>query len=297
MRSTFLLLLSLLFLTSCNSDSGSSAFSPLDGSVGGTTTGTGTCDISSSTPSTSTIRVASSTTSSTTFGIVTGDSSCVVDWKLNGSTISGTTLFQVISSSSLTTGINTLVATASNGKTTATRSWIINKNNPPVCASQTPASTGNSTTYTSSIGFMMTATDTESDSVTFSWRLNGNTSALFTTTSSTGYSANATLTPNLASIGNGQVVTANISDGYDTAQCTWSLNIIDPGGVTIDSCTPTSNPVVITSSGGASSQTLMVSATGSSLTYQWQKDSVVVGGASSCLELENSVINAPNSAG
>ncbi|MBV6514035.1 MAG: hypothetical protein FMNOHCHN_03621 [Ignavibacteriaceae bacterium] len=233
-----------------------------------------TCAVSSSTPAGATLKVANLGTTTTNFGAVANDPSCDITWKLNGTTISSSVNFQSFLSSSLS-ATNTIQAVLTNPVSTVTRSWTVNKNNPPLCSAQTPSSTGNSLTVGTPQAFNMTGSDGDSDSLTYTWALNGGNSGLFTSVSSAGYTASATLNPGLGQVGNGQTITATMSDGYDTAVCSWAADIIDPNSATIVSFTPVSNPVVIPSAG---SQTFTVSASGTGLTYAWQLDGVTQAG-------------------
>lgn len=241
------------------------------------------CSVVSSLPSATTTKVAGAGSTVTSFGVVPSDSSCAVSWTLNGNALSGTSSFQNITSSSLLPGTNTLVATLSNGASTVTRSWTVNKNQAPVCSAQTPTATGNQMDYSASKNFTANVTDADGDAVAFSWRLNGVVNAsLFPTVNSTSSSSVATFQPTLGNVQNGQTVSASFNDGYDTGLCSWTLDIQDPNTVTISACTPsTASPTVVLSSGVGSTQTMTVSATGSGLQYQWYKDSSLLAGSTS----------------
>ncbi len=247
-----------------------------------TTTVSPSCAILSSLPSTATVRVANTGSTSTTFGAIANDASCNISWTLNGSTLAGeTSSFLNTLSSSLNTGNNTLVATITNGSSTASRTWTVVKNSPPTCGSQVPASAGNTMNHTSNLSLTANGSDANSDPLTFSWKLDNNAQPTLFSVSGVAPQSLATFDPGLAQVGNGRIITAEMNDGYDTGSCQWSVNIEDPNTVTITSCTPASSPVVVTSAGGASSQTLNVAATGTSLTYLWKQDGVTIGGATS----------------
>lgn len=247
-----------------------------------TTTVSPSCAILSSLPSTATVRVANTGSTSTTFGAIANDASCNISWTLNGSTLAGeTSSFLNTLSSSLNAGSNTLVATITNGSSTASRTWTVVKNSPPTCGSQVPASAGNTMNHTSNLSLTANGSDANSDPLTFSWKLDNNTQPTLFTVTGVAPQSLATFDPGLAQVGNGRIITAEMNDGYDTGSCQWSVDIEDPNTVTITSCTPSSSPVVVTSAGGASSQTLNVAATGTSLTYLWKQNGVTIGGATS----------------
>lgn len=247
-----------------------------------TTTVSPSCAILSSLPSTATVRVANTGSTSTTFGAIANDATCNISWALNGSTLAGeTSAFLNTLSSSLNTGNNTLVATVTNGSSTATRTWTVVKNSPPTCGSQIPASAGNTMTHTVNLALTANGSDANADPLTFAWKLDNNSQPSLFAITGTAPQSLATFDPTLSQVGNGRIITAEMTDGYDTGNCQWSVNIEDPNTVTITSCTPSSSPVVVTSTGGASSQTLNVAATGTSLTYLWKQDGVTIGGAAS----------------
>lgn len=247
-----------------------------------TTTVSPSCSILSSLPSTATVRVANTGSTSTTFGAIANDATCNISWALNGSTLAGeTSAFLNTLSSSLNTGNNTLVATVTNGSSTATRTWTVVKNSPPTCGSQIPASAGNTMTHTVNLALTANGSDANADPLTFAWKLDNNSQPSLFAITGTAPQSLATFDPTLSQVGNGRIITAEMTDGYDTGSCQWTVNIEDPNTVTITSCTPSSNPVVVTSAGGASSQTLNVAATGTSLTYLWKQDGATIGGATS----------------
>lgn len=238
------------------------------------------CSVSSTIPAVSSVRVAAAPSTSTTFGAVPNDSSCGITWEINGSTIPGTTAFQNVLSSSLNIGLNNVRAVLSNGVSTASQVWTVTRNHVPVCSAQNPAASGNTMIWTDTKNFTSTVTDADSDSVSFTWKFDGSVSSIFQTINTTGMSSVATLKPNLGNIGT-HVITGEFFDGYDRDVCSWNLEIQDPNTVQITSCTPTGSPVVVASTGGASSQTFTAVATGTSLSYKWFKDGSEISGATS----------------
>lgn len=233
-----------------------------------------TCAVSSASPSGSSIRVSNLGSTNTSFGVVANDPSCSITWKLNGTTLSTDQNFQSILSSSMLAS-NTVQAVLANSVSSITRSWTVGKNSPPVCQAQTPISNGNSVNIGSSIAFNMSATDADADSLTYSWAIDASASASFSSISGVGYNSSATFTPSLGQVGVGHAITSTMSDTYDTAACTWNLDVIDPNSAQILSWTPVSTPVVILSTGSAN---FTVNATGTGLTYKWALDGVVQAG-------------------
>ncbi|MBL7669232.1 MAG: hypothetical protein JNM39_01990 [Bdellovibrionaceae bacterium] len=233
-----------------------------------------TCAVSSASPSGASLRVANLGSTNTSFGVVANDPSCVITWKLNGTTVSTGANFQDFLSSAILTS-NTVEAVLANSVSTITRSWSVTKNTPPVCQSQTPVSNGNTVDIGNSLAFNMSATDANTDALTYSWALDGSASATFSSVTGVGYNASATFTPGLGQVGLGHAITSTMSDGYDTQACSWTVDVIDPNSAQILSWTPVSSPVVILSNGSAG---FTVNATGTGLTYEWALDGVIQAG-------------------
>ncbi len=243
------------------------------------------CAVTSSLPSVATLKMAAFG-GVQTFGIVPNSSSCNISWDLNGTPIGSGNFFDLTSAnSSLVQGTNTLVATLSNGiHTSSTQSWTVTKNTPPTCASTTPATTV-SLNYGSSQSLTANINNGDDDSLTYSWSFDGSSPGLFSSLSnSTGTgtaSALATLTPVFANIGVGHTASVSFTDGYDSNQCSWNVDVQDPNHVQISSCLPAENPAVVYSQGSNSNRLFTVSATGPSLTYQWKLNDVNIGTNSS----------------
>lgn len=240
------------------------------------------CAVSSATPSATSLRVSFAPSTSTSFGVVANDPSCAITWKLNGSTVSTDVNFQNFLSSGFSAGSSdSVTATLSNAVGATTRTWTVSKNSKPVCASQTPAATGNSINVGGSQVFTANATDVESDTLAFSWTFNGANAGLFSSVSNSTFASNATLSPGLGQVGTAHTVALTMNDGYDSSTCTWNVDVIDPNSAQIVSSTPSVDPVVILSNG---SQTFTVSATGTGLVYVWYLDNVVQSGKTTSAE-------------
>ncbi len=237
------------------------------------------CSVSSSNPPTATVKIANAASTTSTFFVSPSDSSCAVSWTLNGGTVPGSQVLPLLSSDFLdgpTT--NSLVATLNNGYTTPiTRVWTVTKNRLPVCASQTPVTNPAAMPYQTTKNFTANASDPDGDSLSaFTWTYNGTTSGtLFNPINTVGAQSVATFKPTLTQVGVGQTIVASFNDGLDSGSCTWGFDIVDPNTVNITSCTPTSNPVIVNSTGPLSTQILTANATGNGLSYQWFKNSTV----------------------
>jgi hypothetical protein len=167
------------------------------------------CSFTSSSPSTSTARVAAAASASNAFAVVANDPTCTVSWTVNGSSLNTAATLVNILSSQLNSGANTVVATLSNGTSSATRTWTVTKNTPPVCASQSPNATGATVVTAASLSLTATGTDANSDSLSFAWQVNGQSvaSSVLTATSSTSAST-ATFVPTASYIGTAAITAA-----------------------------------------------------------------------------------------
>ncbi len=230
-----------------------------------------TCAVSTSTPSGSTLRVANLGTTSTSFGAVANDGSCAVVWKVNGSTVASDQNFYSAISSNLSAS-NTIQAVLTNSVSTITKSWTVTKNAPPVCSSQSPSASGTSMNVGASQAFNLTASDGDGDALSYVWAFNGGNTGLFSGISGAGFNAAGTLTVGLGQVGVGHLVTSTFNDTYDTAVCTWALDVVDPNSAHIVSYSPTPATTVILSNG---SQLFNISASGTGLVYQWYLDNVL----------------------
>ncbi len=234
------------------------------------------CSLLSAIPNSASTRLADASGTSETFGVVPNDASCIVNWSLNSTQIASNSQFLSLLSDQLNSGENELVATASNGSSTATRTWTVSRNRPPVCALQTPSNAG---VLNIDVGvannLSAVITDQDLDTFTMAWSLNSISTPSFdnilANPLTNTYSAR--FTPAANQVGAGQILSTAANDGYDTTICSWAANINDPNTVNIQSCLPVENPVVVKSAGTDSSRTLTVLASGTGLTYQWYLDS------------------------
>ena len=231
----------------------------------------------SSTPDAGTLRVSTSG-QNTTFGVVYSGT-CTVRYYINGTLNNknnGNT-FISLSATDFSVGTNVLKAEASDGSTSSSKSWTVVRNAPPTISTQNPTSLGNTITSTGNITLSAVVSDSNSDSMTASWLLNGGTAAgLFAATPSgvvnSGTTVQAVFSPTSAQIGT-NVVTLKVNDGYDDTTITWTITVTDNSTATVTSCSPGTTspgaPDVITESGANSTRTYSVNALGTGITYKW----------------------------
>lgn len=225
------------------------------------------CSISSATPSGASLKVAAAPSTSTSFAAVANDGSCSIAWTLDGTNV-GSGSFNSVLSSALS-GSNTLVATASNAVSTTTRSWTVTKNTISTCSGQAPSATGSSIDIGDFLNLTGTAGNSDGDTLAFEWLFSGATTSSFSDLASTASQSSVKFTPTISQVGTSQLLRLNINDGYDVSQCDWSVDVVDPDQAQILSWSPTSNPVVILSTGSVD---FSVVATGTDRTYAWYLD-------------------------
>jgi len=232
------------------------------------------CAVSSSIPAGATSKMSTASGVSGTFGVVPNDSSCLVNWTLNGNSVATGLQFLNLQSTTLDPGSNDLVATISNGTSQVTRTWTVTRNRAPVCASQTPATTSPVLIDVGNYGdYSAVITDQDADSYTVTWMLDAVAApTLFSNVlgNPTTNTYAARFSPGVAQVGQGKSVGIQAFDGYDTVICPWVTNVNDPNTVSIQACLPAGNPIVVTSAGTNSSRDFTVSATGTGLSYKWR---------------------------
>jgi hypothetical protein len=158
-----------------------------------------------------------------TFSVsASGKAPLVYEWKLNGTTLVGaTSAIYNVGSADVATGAHTLQVIVSDSDSNDNYTFNIVKNAAPTLSSQLPALTDIKINYAVLKSFSVSASDANSDPLTFTWSLNGSSSSAIST-SRVGNVASAILTPNEFLIGSHTVV-LTVSDGYETASHSWNL--------------------------------------------------------------------------
>ncbi len=192
---------------------------------------TGDCSISSKSPDVSgnIVRILSPSSSQNNFSVSTVTAGCDVNWSINGSPISGVSSSKILNSSQFSTGNNILTASVSGASGTNSQTWNVVKNSPPSCGSMTPSNLTTQTTgVNQSVPLTLTASDVNSDTLTFNWQLNNATvSSSILSASSTGNTSNATFVPTSAQVG-ANSVSVVVSDSYESTTCSWPIQVL-PG--------------------------------------------------------------------
>jgi chitinase len=156
-----------LLLSGCIQPDDSTGFKPLDpGSVDNDLI----VRITSSLPTTQNVTLTNSTSQIFTISAV-GKKSITYNWLLDNQLTSTDSSYELVGST-LTSGNHTLKALASDSSSSDSRTWTVKKNLPPVISSPLPTNSVYKMNYNASKTFSITATDPNSDSLTYVWTLN-----------------------------------------------------------------------------------------------------------------------------
>ncbi len=251
-----LLMITLLFgIAACNGGGGSGGFADL--SVIETPSSPEpapeniVCNINSRSPNSASVKVPS-VNGVSDFGVVPSNVACTVSYSLNGSALDNAgSSFLTLNSNQLSAGNNTLTVTVSGAGSSSSASWTVTKNTPPECSSQNPTPTGNEMLATDTLVLNGTGASTDGDSLTYSWKLNNQTAASKFSITTVGNSSTAIFIPNNDDIG-ANAITLNISDGYDTTTCNWSVNVGTTATCSINDSIPAAANVKVSGAAGSS---------------------------------------------
>lgn len=220
---------------------------------------------------------------SQTFAVQVNSGAGDVDYtfKLNGVVLqSSTSPFLNLESSGLVAGAHILELIATNSVSSDAHIFNLRKNTPPVISLDSNTSQTISC-VSDSFDLDVTAADIDGDSINYDFYLNGSLGSSYLTTSAGLSSASVTFTPTCSLSGTNNVtIRATDSNGeYD--EYTMAVTVSDPNIATIDSYSPSANPVYILSS---LPQTFSVSASGKApLLYEWRLDGIIIAGATSSI--------------
>lgn len=188
-------------------------------------------------------------------------------FKLDGNLVQqSNSPFYILSASVLSAGDHTLEVKASNSVSEDVYSFNLKKNSPPSInldshTSQVISCVGD--TFTLNI----TANDIDSDNLTYSFFHNGSNSSNALTTSSGLTSASLVFDPNCSLAGNNNLAIRVTDSNGEFTEYTIAVTVTNPNVTTIDSFSPTGDPVVILSN---ETKNFIVSASGNPpLGYSW----------------------------
>ncbi|MCB0350905.1 MAG: hypothetical protein KDD38_06965 [Bdellovibrionales bacterium] len=173
-------------------------------------------------PSSGSIRVLSA--GSQSFSVIATGVGLTYQWRLDDvdipGEISSSYLFESSGFTPATYALEVVVTDL--GGATDSRTWTVTRNDPPVIVPVSPVTfEPKLLNFNSSAGFLVTASDSNSDSLSYVWKFDGDTSPELN-----GVSSAATLDPGgtQALIGS-HIVSVSVSDGYETTVQNWNVKI------------------------------------------------------------------------
>jgi len=286
MKLIFTILFILITVTGCK-DSSSDGFSGLEDTVetigqeADETSDELDVEIVSVSPVLDPVAMVANNSQTFAVQVNSGSGDVTYTFKIDGSLLQNSSSpFYNLSASGLTAGVHILEVTAENSVSSDTHIFNLRKNTPPVISLDTNTSQTISC-VSDSFQLDVTASDGDGDSLAYDFFLNGAAGSSYLTTSSGLTSANVIFTPNCSISGTSNVtVRATDSNGeYD--EYTMAVTVSDPNIATVDSYSPSANPVQILSS---APQTFSISASGKApLVYEWRLDGVIIAGATSAI--------------
>lgn len=219
---------------------------------------------------------------SSTYAVSLEDGAGAVTYNflLDGVTVlqDGTSPFYLLNGNSLGLGLHTLKVTATNSRSSDSKTFNIRRNTPTTVLSYAPTDAINILNCDQDT-LTMTAvtTDADSDSYTYKWLLDGTEvtgTTSFTAITNTASSAQLAYSPGCAVAGIHQFSLV-VNDGYENTTQTWTVNAVNPLVESIVTYNPTSNN--ITALSPENSKVFFVSGTGiGALTFVWKLDNVTV---------------------
>ncbi len=209
------------------------------------------------------------TSSSQTFAVQVNSGAGDVNYtfKLDGSLLQDSTSpFYNLSAVGVAAGLHSLEVVATNSVGSDSHTFNVRKNTPPTVNLDSNTSQTISC-VADSFQLDITASDTDGDSLTYGFYLNGAVGSAFLATSTGLSSASTVFTPNCSLAGNNNV-TIRVTDSQgEFSEYTMAVTVTNPNVTSIDSYSPTSNPVVILST---ETKSFIVSASGNPpLSYAW----------------------------
>lgn len=223
--------------------------------------------INSFSPTTDPVTLLSNTEKTFVLGVNSTSGNVKFDFLLDGTNVkSGTSSFYTLESISITPGTHTLVAKATNSKGTAQKTFNIYKNSPPTFTLNSQTSTTincSSGTYV----LNLSASDVDSDSLSFSFLLNGSTNGTYLAGTSGSNSASVTFTPNCSLSGSNFITVRATDTKGEQTDYTANVTVTNPFSASINSFSPATEPTVVLST---STTNFSITPSGTSpFNYSW----------------------------
>lgn len=264
------LFLLLIFISACT-DSGGSGFSGLEGTPEEGAVSNDIPDdpvsIISVTPTTDPYVLISNQVQTYAVQVNSGAGDVTYSFRLDSVLVSSSSSpFYSFNSNLLSAGDHTLEVVAENSVNTDSHTYNLRRNSAPVvnlfsATSNTINCIGD--TYTLDVSI----SDADGDSLTSTFLLNGGASPSFLTSSSSASSASVTFTPDCSLTGSNTVTIRVTDQNGESTDYSAAVTVTNPNVASIDSYSPTADPVVILSS---ATTNFIVSASGNPpLSYAW----------------------------
>lgn len=258
-----------LFIVSCNDSGEDGGFSSLEDTVedSGSNIIDEPLEILSTSPSSSSVVLTANEQRTFAIQVNSGAGEVQYTFKLDGSLLQDSNSpFYNLDASVISSGTHSLEILARNSVSSDSHTFTVRKNTTPTINLDSNTSQTISC-VNDSFQLDITASDVDSDSLTYSFYLNGVLNSSYLSTSTGMSSATSIFTPNCSLAGNNNV-TIRVTDTHgEFSEYSIAVNVTNPNVTSIDSYSPTANPVVILSN---DSVNFLVSASGNPpLTYSW----------------------------
>ncbi|MCO4794476.1 MAG: hypothetical protein KC493_12220 [Bacteriovoracaceae bacterium] len=172
-------------------------------------------------PSLSPVVVLSTTPTQVLTVSASGNPPLVHAWKLDGTNVGTNSASYTFAET--TAGAYTVDITVTDPGTTDSHSFSVIKNAKPALSNVTPASSTLKLNYASTKVFSIDASDANSDTMSYTWKLNGGTSS-FLVGSATAGGSQAVFTPSDLILGQ-QIVSVEVSDGREITSQSWQVTV------------------------------------------------------------------------
>jgi len=260
-----------MIATGCN-DSGSEGFSGLEDTVEPINTPIAeeieaAVEIISFSPTADPVILTASSLQTFAVQVNSGAGNVNYTFKLDGSLLQDSSSpFYNLSAAGLTAGNHLVEVTATNSVSDDTKTFSLKKNTPPTVNLDSNTSQTISC-VADSFQLDVTASDIDGDNLIYAFYLNGATGSSFLTTRTGLSSASVVFTPNCSLAGNNNVKIRVTDENGEFSEYSMAITVTNPNVTSIDSYSPTTNPVVVLST---ETKNFLISATGNPpLTYAW----------------------------
>ncbi len=208
-------------LTGCSK--GSSQFANILNNPNGTGTGTSSISITSYIPASASVTVKETDTENFLVS-ATGQGTLQYSWTVDGAAVGSNSPSYSLIAPNFTVANHTVKVVINDNIGTTSQTWSVKVNGPPVIGTSTPSVSTVSLQQNTALSYSVSATDPNNDTLTYVWKLDGQSNILTSTTNT------VTWTPTATQIG-AHTISVDIYDGpisdpgtYDINQ-SWTTNV------------------------------------------------------------------------